>query len=252
MTVKELYDRFSLVYPKELSCSWDNDGLMVCPDLNQKVTGVLTTLDVTDAAIERAIEIGANVIVSHHPMIFHPVNAVTPETPVGARVVRLIQKGISVFSFHTRADAAPGGVNDILAAALKLANVSIVGDEGIMRVGNLEKTYTPEELALYIKEMLGTPAVIVGSAEKPIRFLAVCGGESGSMVNVAKESGADALLIGRVGYHNNLYGPEVGISVFEAGHFYTEIAIAHAYAKVAKNNVDVPVEVFDAATVSVY
>ncbi len=252
MTVKELYDRFALVYPRELSCSWDHDGLMVCPALDEKVKGVLTTLDVTDAAIDYAIKIGANVIVSHHPMIFHPVGEVTPETPIGARIVRLVQNGISVFSFHTRADAAPGGVNDILATTLGLANVSVVGDEGIMRVGNLEKAYTPEELALYIKEVLGTPTVICGSAEKPIRFLAVCGGESGSMVKVAKESGADALLIGRVGYHNNMYGPEVGISVFEAGHFYTEIAIAHAYAKIVKNNVDVPVEVFTSAPVSVY
>ena len=252
MTVKELYDRYALVYPKELSCSWDNDGLMVCPDLNQKVTGVLTTLDVTDAVVDHAIAIGANVIVSHHPLIFHAIKEVTPETPLGARVVKLLRHGISVFSFHTRADAAVGGVNDILCITLGLANVTAVGEDGIMRVGNLEKAYTPEDLAQYIKEKLGTPSVICASAGKPIRFLAVCGGESGSMVKVAQENGADALLIGRAGYHGALGGQEYGITVFEAGHYYTEIAIAKAYAKIAMQAVNAPVEVFADAPVSVY
>ena len=252
MTIKELYDRFTLAYPKELSCSWDHDGLMVCPDLTAKVTGVLTTLDVTDAAIDHALAVGANVIVSHHPFLFHPVGAVTPEHPLGEKIVKLIRAGISVFSFHTRADAAIGGVNDILANTLGLANVVVVGEEQIMRVGTLERAYTPEELAQKIKAVLGTPTVILASGGKPIRFLAVCGGESRSMAGVAKAGGADALLIGRAGYHSALDGADDGITIFEAGHFYTEVAITKAFADIASHAVDVPVEIYAEPPVVVY
>ena len=71
MTVKELYERLSLLYPAALSCDWDNDGMLCAPAPDAEVVRVLCTLDVTEAAIAEAVKVGANVILSHHPLIFH-------------------------------------------------------------------------------------------------------------------------------------------------------------------------------------
>ncbi|MBR4872828.1 MAG: Nif3-like dinuclear metal center hexameric protein, partial [Clostridia bacterium] len=130
MTVSELYRFLENKIPKSLSCEWDNDGLMCCPDPAREVKKVLFALDITEAVVEMAIEKGCDVILSHHPLVFRPVKALTTEGGVPRKLIRLVQNGISAMSFHTRLDAVCGGVNDILAATLGLENVSAFGPEG--------------------------------------------------------------------------------------------------------------------------
>ena len=161
MTVRELYNYLSEKIPSELSCEWDNDGLMCCPEPDREVRRVLVCLDVSDEAVNTAIEGGFDVILSHHPMIFKGIKSVVGETgPVG-RVIRLIKSGISVMSFHTRFDAVDGGVNDTLASIFELTDVEKIECEGIElgRVGSLKQEMVLSDFAALVKEKLCAPFV---------------------------------------------------------------------------------------------
>ena len=231
MTLKALHERLSAMYPVALRAEWDNDGLMCSPDTNGEVTRVLCTLDVTDAAIDRAIAIRANVIVSHHPLIFHPLSAVSPEDAVGRKVCRLLSAGISVLSFHTRADAADGGVNDLLAEALSLSSCVRFAD-GLGRIGRLPAPMTAAEFAAYVKRRLGAPIVLYGDAARPVSLVAVLGGSGKGEIGDAIAAGADSYLSGRLSYETVNEAASLGINLFEAGHFYTEAVFPKRLAAV--------------------
>ena len=121
MTHRELYRYLEEKMPRALSCAWDNDGLMCCPDGGREVRRVLVALDVTAEAVRYAVEGGYDVIVSHHPMIFKGLKAINDEHYVADKAMTLIREWISVMSFHTRLDAVEGGVNDTLANLLGLS-----------------------------------------------------------------------------------------------------------------------------------
>lgn len=221
MTVYELYDALSEKIPKTLSEPWDNDGLMCCPQGERIVTRAIVALDLTDAVVEHAIATGAELIVSHHPLIFSPLRALGGQTPVERRVLRLISAGIAVFSFHTRLDRVEGGVNDALAAQLCLENVAPLGegDASLGRIGTLPEKMTVEEFADYVKIALGVPFVQAADARRPVFRVALVGGEGKDFIKAAEAAGADTYLSGRIGYHNMQDG---AINLFEAGHYFTE------------------------------
>ncbi len=252
MTVKELYERLSIVFPRELSCEWDNDGLMVLPDPDRVVNRVLVTLDVTDIAVERALREDADVIISHHPLLFHPLSTLSVEDPLSKKALKCAMAGISVMCFHTRADAAHGGVSDLLADLIGLSNTEIIGEEKILRAGNLLSPMNARELADKVKQVLGAPAVNVSDTGRPIRWLAVAGGEGKDMVPLALASGCDALLTGRVGYHTMLDGAEAGITLIEAGHFYTERPILAVFEEQVKNACGAEVIRHEASPLDIY
>ena len=143
MTVGELYAELENRVPRALSCDWDNDGLMCCPDADAPVRRVLVVLDITAAMVEKAIAEGYDLIVSHHPLIFSPLRAMDPGDPVAKKVIRLLRAGVSAMRFHTRLDAVEGGVNDVLAEALGLLDVEAFGPENerIGRIGTLPETF---------------------------------------------------------------------------------------------------------------
>ncbi|MBQ9733839.1 MAG: Nif3-like dinuclear metal center hexameric protein, partial [Clostridia bacterium] len=118
MTVKELYVRLNERIPAELREPWDNDGIMCCADSSQEVHRVIVTLDVTEEVVDYAIDSHVDLIVSHHPLIFRPLYAVTEENHIGRKLIKLLENGIAVFSFHTRLDKVAGGVNDKLCQLL--------------------------------------------------------------------------------------------------------------------------------------
>ncbi len=232
MTVKELFDFLEERYPASLSEEWDRDGLMCCPDPDAEISRVLAALDVTEGAIARAKEIGANVILSHHPLIFEPLEAVRADHPVGRKLLSLISAGISVISLHTRADAAPGGVNALLATALDLYEVIPFGN-GLGRCGLLD-TEEPEPIADFARRVaaaLSSPAVIYGDAGMPVRRVAVVGGSGKSMIAAAKEAGADTMVSGRLSYETVNEAGSLGINLLEAGHFYTEALLPKRWAE---------------------
>ena len=235
MTVSELYRFLENKIPKSLSCEWDNDGLMCCPDPAREVKKVLLALDITETVVEMAAEKGCDVILSHHPLVFRPVKALTPERGVPRKLIRLVKNGISAMSFHTRLDAVDGGVNDMLAATLGLENVYAFGPEGeqMGRVGNLAAPLSLDVFAEQVKKTLGAPFVLVSGAGQVSR-VAVLGGEGDDFIGAAEAAGADVLVSGRLGYHPMTDAPEGGIALIEVGHYYTERPVLSALDAMVK------------------
>lgn len=230
MKVSELYQLFSVRYPASLSAEWDRDGVMCMPNGEESVKRVLCTLDVTEAAVERAIAIGANVILSHHPLLFQPLSSLTAETAVGRKLMALIRADIAVFSFHTRADSAEMGVNDLLAEALSLTDVTEFA-EHLGRVGNLSAPQDLSAFCSHVRRALGTPLVLFGDAHRPVFRVAVVGGSGKSEALAAKSAGADTFLSGRLSYELLNAAAELGMNLLEAGHFYTEALLPQRWVR---------------------
>ncbi len=254
MTVRELYDHLNARIPKSLSCPWDNDGLMVCPDGDAPVGKVLVALDATEDMVDYAIAEGYNVILAHHPMIFRGVKSVDGDDTTSRKVIRLIRAGVAVMSFHTRLDTVEGGVNDTLAARLGLTDVTAFGDndnaEGACmgRIGSLPAPMALPDFARLVKDTLGAPAVWVGDAGRPVSRVAVLGGGGDSDAEAARRAGADTYLTGELKYHQLCDAPYGGMNLMAAGHFHTEFPICEvlaAWVKEAVPKVTVTVKVSD-------
>ena len=165
MKVKEMLEFLYTVAPKELAEDFDNIGLLV-GDKDDEIKGILVSLDCFDEVIDRAEDLGANLIITHHPIIFSPLKSVTAD----GLVHKLIRKGISVISMHTNLDQTEGGVNDTLCAALDLYDVEELKtkDGFSMRIGFLDQPEDPYSFARHLKETLGGSIKFV-AGEKDIR-----------------------------------------------------------------------------------
>ena len=236
MTVMEFYKALDAAIPRALSCEWDNDGLMCCPDPNKQVERVLIALDMTEEVVDDAIEGGFDVILSHHPIIFKGLRAVEPSNAVARKTIKLIQSGIAAMSFHTRLDALTGGVNDVFAARLELQNTEPFGVDPIPigRVGELEYPISLEDFAERVKLALHVPAVSVADAHRPVHRVAVLGGSGSDDVAAAMAAGADTYVSGNLKYNQMVDAPDEGINLIEAGHFYTEQPICYHLADMVK------------------
>jgi len=222
MTVKELYEKFVAILPDTEMEEWDNDGLMCSPDGERQVRRALVSLDVTEEIVDYAIEWNFDLIISHHPLIFRPIKKVTDDNHISRKVVKLIANGISVFSFHSRLDKAFGGVNDRLANLLGIFDAVAFGEGMLGRIGEIEEECTAEDFAYRVKQALGADSVKYVDALNPVRCVAVVGGDGKDFVQDAIEAGADTFVSGRIGYNVMEEGPEMGINLIEAGHFFTE------------------------------
>ncbi|MBO5416673.1 MAG: Nif3-like dinuclear metal center hexameric protein [Clostridia bacterium] len=247
MKTSELYNFLNNAIPSSLSCEWDNDGLMCCPDGDREVKSVLVTLDITAEAVEYAKAKGCDVIISHHPLIFKGIKSINAENCVSARAIELIKSGISAMSFHTRLDALSGGVNDTLAERLGVVNTAPFGVDGeeIGRVGELPKSMTLSDFALLVKKALGAPAVLCADAGRMVKRVALLGGEGGDDIAAARAAGADTYLSGRLGYHAMTDAPECGMNLIEAGHFYTEFPVCEKLRELLRQaDADIECEIF--------
>ena len=224
MTVRELYTFFEEKFPRSLSCDWDNDGLMVCPDDTKEVRRVLVALDITAAVAEKAIAEGYDLIVSHHPLIFHPLKAVTVGETIANKVIKLLVSGVSAMSFHTRLDAVEGGVNDVLANAIGLQSIIPFGKDGeeMGRIGNLANPMPLREFAEVVKAATGAKQVQISNAGKTVSRVALLGGGGAGEVALAKAAGADTYLTGDLRHDQLTEAPERGMNLIQGGHFWTE------------------------------
>ena len=239
MTVKELYDKLNASVPAALSAAWDNDGLACLPDATREATRVLVALDITDDVVKKAIDGGFDAIVAHHPLLFRGIKALTEETAVSRKLLQLARAGVAAISLHTRLDAADGGVNDTLSILLGLQGVTAFGteEEGMLgRMGLLPRPVSARYFADFVRERLGTPAVLfAGDADKEVRTVALVGGEGGDFLDAAVAAGADLFLSGRIGYHRMLDAAEAGLAVIEAGHYATEAPVCARIAELLRD-----------------
>lgn len=233
MKVRELYNALDSRMPRSLSCSWDNDGLMCCPDGNKTVKKVLIALDVTGAVVDYAKKEGYDVILSHHPFIFNGLKSVDDEGYISAKLISLIKSDIAVMSFHTRLDAVEGGVNDKLCELFELSDVEIIMTDGspIGRIGTLPQSMDIEDFAIKVKGILGAPYVNLAAASDKAYRVALVGGGGGSFITAARDAGADTYVSGDMGYHALTDAPDfkyAPLNLIEVGHFYSEHPVCEA------------------------
>ncbi len=219
MKIINLLEHLERYAPAELAQSWDNVGLLI-GEPQRSVKKVLISLDATAKALDYAIKEGYDLILSHHPLIFHPLKSIT--NPV---ILRMIEAQIALISMHTNFDAALGGVNHVLADQLGMEVQDTLGDIEAKDIG-LICTYkvpkTLQEITDEVKRRLDAPAVKLWSAGQElnteIKRIAICGGSGGSVLPLA-EKYADLLITGDISYHEFL---DSKIPILDAGHFYTE------------------------------
>ncbi|MDL2232790.1 Nif3-like dinuclear metal center hexameric protein [Ruminococcaceae bacterium OttesenSCG-928-L11] len=226
ITVEAYMKAMQTIAPFELAEPWDNPGLLIGGG-DREVCGVVVALDATSAVIDEAVEQGANLIVTHHPVIFSPLKS------IGADSIpwKLVQAGISVISAHTNLDIAEGGVNDALAEQLGLTNVRPMNESGLGRVGELPAPMESAAFAALVKERLQAPAVRYHAIGDKVKTVALCGGSGGDYLADAIQSGAQAYLTGECKHHIWLEAAEAGILLAEAGHYHTEAVIVEPLAK---------------------
>lgn len=243
MKVSELYAFLNEHIPKSLSCEWDNDGLMCCPDPDREVRRVLVVLDITEDMVEVAVKDKCDVILSHHPLVFRPIKALTTDAGVPRKLINLVKNGIAAMSFHTRLDAVRGGVNDVLARLLGLQNMEDFGPEGeqMGRIGTIDVACDIDEFAARVKKILEAPMVLVSGKNKVSR-VAVLGGNGDDFIGEAIAAGADTFVSGRLGYHPMTDAPEAGINLIEAGHYFTErpvLSVLESFVKQADGDIEI-------------
>ncbi len=236
-SINELYKMLEEAIPAELSCEWDNDGRMVVPNGEREAKKALICLDVTESAVDYAIENGFDCIISHHPIIFHGIKNIDSDHYLSRKLCRLIKNDIAVFSFHTRLDKVSGGVNDALADLFKLKNVTDFSDVG--RMGDFfpgEKWSVTERFATCIKEWLNLdrPLTIVNSG-RWVRKVAVVGGSGKDYIEEAYKCGCDTLITGEVPYNCQQEAKEMGINLVLAGHYFTENIVCPRIEMLIKN-----------------
>lgn len=218
LTVQQVYDFINERAPFETQVAYDNSGLLVGhPD--QEVKGIHVALDVTNAVIDEAVANGANLIITHHPMMFSSIKRLVETSHEARLLCRLIRGGISLISAHTNLDQAPGGVNDVLAEIIGLTDVT---GEGFVRVGRLPRAMTAAELAEHISACLGDVVRVMGNGDTMVTHVGMCSGSGSDEWPVAAAMGAQAFLTGEVKHHIALEAADSGVVLLEAGHHATE------------------------------
>lgn len=214
MKLNELITYLNEIAPYETAADWDNVGLLAgCEET--EITRVLLALDITPAVVTEAKEQNAQLIISHHPVIFEPLRSLRP----GSAPYLLAKHDIAALCLHTNLDRAAQGVNTALGEALGLSDCALYPDDFLL-VGNTDRTYAAADFAARVKERLHAPDVRF--TDGTVSRIALSSGGGGEGVALAAQYGCDAFLTGELKHHQYLAAREAGIAAFDAGHFSTE------------------------------
>ncbi|HIC85868.1 MAG TPA: Nif3-like dinuclear metal center hexameric protein [Desulfobacterales bacterium] len=228
--VRDILEALEKIAPQGLAEPWDNPGLQV-GSLGGKVNKVMVALDPSVATLRGAVEEDAQVLLTHHPLIFKPITSIEANTGPGPVLFEAIREEISIVSVHTNLDAAIEGVNQVLANMLSLEAIEPLspsageGLVGIGRIGLLPRSLSVEDFVGNVKEIFGLKVVrVVNPKKAQVRRVAVVGGSGGGFIQVARSRGADILFTGDLKYHQAREAEAIGLTVVDGGHFSTEIA----------------------------
>lgn len=242
--IRDVLDLLEQIAPIGLAEAWDNPGLQI-GSYSQDVAKIFMALDPTLAALRSASRRDAQLLLTHHPLIFTPLSQIDINTYPGNVLVEAVGSGIAVISAHTNLDVAAGGINDILADLLGLQRVEILkemtGREGVGlgRVGDLPETRTLLSVVEDVRQLFGSEKPrLVGHGDHRIRRIAVVGGSGGGLVSFATQKGADLLITGDVGHHHAMEAESCGIALIDAGHFNTEKTAFKGFAEHLREVVD--------------
>ena len=233
MNVQQILDYLETIAPTHMKYEWDNVGLL-CGSCKKEVKKVLVALDPFMDVCEEAVKVGADLIVTHHPLIFRPCKSVTEDDPVGQSILYLAAHGISAVNVHTNLDCAPGGVNDVLAETLGLTDVQIIDpigeNYGLLRKGNV-KAQSLQSFLTVVKQRLGTPVLRYVDGGREVVSVAVGGGSCGDEYEAALRAGCDTLVTADVKYNQFWDAKELGLNLIDAGHYYTENPVCTVLAQ---------------------
>ena len=231
MLCKEIMRVIEATYPKDAALDFDNVGLLVGRS-EKEVNRIYLALDATDSVIESAEKAGADMLITHHPLIFTPLKKVTDEDFVSRRVLKLISNDIAYYAMHTNFDAAPGCMADLAGERLGLKDTRVLElmgktaedkDYGIGIYGCFGRSMTLRETAEAVKKAYGIPFVTVfGNMEGSIRTAAICPGAGGSTLKEALRCGADVYITGDIGHHEGIDAVANDMAVIDAGHYGIE------------------------------
>ena len=237
-TVADILRFVETLAPRDMKMSWDNVGLL-CGSRATPVTKVLVALDPFEHVCKEAAQWGAELIVTHHPLIFKPLPNVTDETSIGRGIMVLCRNGISAVNAHTNLDQAPGGVNDVLARTLELENIRVINpcgttEEGaawgLLRMGEVQ----PRSLDAFlgtVREKLGCAGLRYVSGGRDVRKVAVGGGSCADGMLDALAAGCDTFVTADVKYNQFWDARDLGLNLIDAGHFHTENPVVAVLAE---------------------
>lgn len=244
MNVGEILNYINELAPWKYAEEWDNVGLML-GSRTCEVKKIMICMDVTSKVIGEAIDVAANLIVSHHPFLFSKLNSVDLDTMKGKQISILIKNDISVISAHTNLDVAVGGVNDTLAEAIGLTNCVILKsyipdsydvDMGLGKVGELSARLCFEEFIIMVKKNLDIDNLrIIGEQSKIVKKVAVFCGSFDVDLDIIKRHDVDVLITGDMKYHTALDAREMGLCILDVGHFASEHLIVNKLKKALEN-----------------
>ena len=250
-TVQEILTFVETLAPRNMKMDWDNVGLL-CGSRHAQVTKILVALDPFEHVCREAADWGAELIVTHHPIIFQALKSVTDDTSIGRGLMLLCRNGISAINAHTNLDCTPGGVNDTLAKTLGLQNIAVVapsgvdagGNEwGLLRCGEVTECALPDFLA-HVKAALGCDGLRFVDGGKPVRKVAVGGGSCAGGMLDALDAGCDTFVTSDIKYNQFWDAKELGLNLIDAGHFHTENPVVAVLAeKIAAAFPDVAVKI---------
>lgn len=237
MKCRELIELLEKLAPVSLACDWDNPGLMA-GRFDKEIKKILLALDATDTVIEQAIAMEADMILTHHPLIFKPIKHVNDGDMVGRRMLSMLQNDICCYAMHTNFDSAPGCMADLAADLLGLSgqrvlepmgvcdmeNTGSSQEYGIGKYGFLEKEMTLSEFSEKVKAAYGLPFITVfgDDLERKVQKVAICPGSGGSATKAALSCGAQVYVTGDVGHHQGIDAVAEKMAIIDAGHYGVE------------------------------
>lgn len=210
--IVDIYNYIDSFAPFDTAMDFDNVGILV-GDKNADITRTIITLDITDEVVSEAIKKSAQLIVSHHPVIFNPLKRLSADSVV----YRLVQSGIGAISAHTNLDLSSDGTNTAMFNVLELQNMEQLEIDGGL-VGNLKIPMSANELANFIKTKFNCDGLRFSDCKEKISRVALVAGAGGEGIFLAKEKHAQAFITGEIKHHEILFARQNGISVFDVGH----------------------------------
>jgi dinuclear metal center YbgI/SA1388 family protein len=236
-TVSDILNLIHTIAPPYMAESWDHVGLN-CGRMDAEVTKILVSLDPFTAACREAKDYGAELLVTHHALMWEP-GFITDQDETGRNILFLIENGIACINAHTNLDECPGGVNDELARLLGLKNIQVINPRGVdaqgrewglLHCGDVEEQ-SLEQFMDTVKSALGTPVLRYVNCSKPVRKVCVGGGACGTEFMDAVRAGCDTFVTADVKYNQFWDSRDNGMSIIDAGHFYTENPVVRVLAE---------------------
>jgi len=222
MDINSIVSALQVYFPLSLQEGWDNSGLQISPQ-SSSIKGALLSLDVGLDTIEEARELGCNLIIAHHPLLFSSTKKIYGNFYPYNVVQEAIRNGIGVYAFHTNLDIAKNGLNDYLCTLLDLSNVTIVEKHPPLRIGEMKSEMTIDKFIDYVKDKLQVDNVkctLYGS--KTVKKVAICSGSCAKMAYEILDEVFDVFITGDLKHHDAFFAKETGLNIIDATHFHTE------------------------------